>query len=150
MKRYTIDGVTTDKKPGILRLADGSSISPVTDAIFVQFGGTIEEDDEPTHMDLLNAACDDFVDVCNDIGEFIGDPDFQGGIDEIDALYQCDATQLNPNQALILAARWEGADKKCNHWANKDDVGLSSPAWWWYCWARYASRLEAEAENTNE
>lgn len=149
MKHFTFNGGTTDKLPGKLTLP-GETISPITEETFLAYGGSIEEDGEPTHTELLDAACDGFVAVCNDIGEFIGDPDFQGGIDEIDKLYQSEAAQQNPEQALILAARWEGADKQCNHWASKSDVNLASPAWWWYCWQRYADRLEADEEISNE
>ena len=118
--------------------------------LFIELGGTIEEDDEPTHMELLDAACDKFVEVSLDIGDFIGDTDFRGGIDEIDTLYQSEAAQRDPNRALILAARWIAADKALNHWASKDDVGLASPACWWYCWERYANQQEAAAESESE
>lgn len=141
MKHYTINGETTDTLPGIITLADGSQLSPVTEASFVANGGIITEDGEPTHWDLLDAACDKFVVCCNKIGQFIGNPDFQGGIDEIDELRAFAATLTDPvqiMQALWLVAEWEGCDKECNHWASKSDVGLDSPAWWWYCWQRYA------------
>ena len=149
MKTYTFDGETTDRLPGILNVP-GGQISPVSEATFIQYGGIIEEDDEPTHMELMDAACDVFVAISLDIGDFIGDPDFRGGIDEIDKLYQSEAAQQNPEQALILAARWLAADKAPNHWASKDDVNLASPACWWYCWERYANQQEAEAESSNE
>ena len=155
MKYYIYDGKRWDKIPdpfqgcSPMRFPDGSP----NDELFVKLGGTIEEDDEPTHMELMDAACDTFVAVSNDIGDFIGDPDFQGGIDEIDKLYQSEAAQQNPEQALILAARWLAADKALNHWASKDDVNLASPACWWYCWERYANQQEAaesESENNSE
>lgn len=150
MKIYSYEGESWTKLPDPFRLPSGGMISPMTDNSFIALGGTIEDDGEPTHWDLLNAACDNFVAVCNDIGTFIGDPNFTGGIDEIDKLYQSEAAQQDLNQALLLAARWEGADKQCNHWASKEDVGLASPAWWWYCWARYANVLEAEEEAEEE
>ena len=156
MKHFTFNGETTDRLPGILRLPGGTSISPVSEATFIEYGGTITEDDEPTHMELLDAACDKFVACSNKIGEFIGDPSFQGGIDEIDKLHAFAATLTDPTQiiqALKLVAEWEGCDKECNHWAGKDDVNLASPAWWWYCWERYANQQEAaesESENNSE
>ena len=142
-KLYTINGETTDYLPKILNLPDGQ-ISPVTEATFLANGGTIEETEELSHMELLDAACDKFVACCNKIGQFIGNPSFQGGIDEIDELRAYAATLTEPTQimqALWLVAEWEGCDKECNHWASKDDVGLASPAWWWYCWGRYAEQL---------
>ena len=119
MKHFTFNGETTDRLPGILNLPEGQ-ISPVSEATFLAYGGTITEDDEPTHMELMDAACDNFVAVSLDIGTFIGDTDFRGGIDEIDKLYQSEAAQQYPEQALILAARWLAADKALNHWASKD------------------------------
>lgn len=150
MKRFTFNGETTDHLPRILNLPGGGQVSPVTEALFLALGGTIEEDDEPTHMELMDAACDNFVEVSLDIGDFIGDSDFRGGIDEIDKLYQSEAAQQYPEQALILAARWLAADKALNHWASKDDVNLASPACWWYCWERYANQQETESETESE
>lgn len=141
MKHYLYNGETTDTLPGIITLANGDQLSPVTEASFVANGGIIEDDGEPTHWELLDAACDKFVACCNKIGQFIGNPDFTGGINEIDELRAFAATLTDPAQimqALWLVAEWEGCDKECNHWASKDDVGLASPAWWWYCWSRYA------------
>ena len=144
MKQYIWNGETFNKIPNPLKLADGSSISPVTEETFIANGGTVSDDGEPTHMELLDAACDKFVACCNKIGQFIGNPSFQGGINEIQELHDfADTLTELPQiaQALKLAAEWEGCDKECNHWASKDDVGLDSPAWWWYCWARYANQL---------
>ena len=143
-KIYTWNGETYNEIPDPLHLADGSSISPVSEEKFIELGGVVDEDGEPTHMELLDAACDKFVACCNKIGQFIGDSSFTGGIDEIDELRAYAATLTEPAQimqALWLVAEWEGCDKECNHWASKEDVGLTSPAWWWYCWARYAEQL---------
>lgn len=147
MKYFIYNGTTTDTLPGIITLANGDQLSPVTETSFVANGGEIIEDGEPTHWELLDAACDKFVACCNKIGQFIGNPDFQGGIDEIDELRAFAATLTDPAQimqALWLVAEWEGCDKECNHWASKDDVGLASPAWWWYCWSRYAEMNSPE------
>ena len=145
-KLYTINGETTDYLPKILNLPDGQ-ISPVTEATFLANGGTIEETEELSHMELLDLACDKFIACSIKIGEFIGDPSFQGGIDEIQKLHDFADQLEDPTQILIalkLVAEWEGCDKECNHWADKDDVGLHSPAWWWYAWQRYADQLEAK------
>ena len=144
MKQYTWNGETFNKIPNPLHLPDGTTISPVTDETFVQYGGTVSDDGEPTHMELLDAACDKFVACCNKIGQLIGNPSFTGGIDEIAELQAYAAGLTDPTQimqALMLVAEWDGCDKECNHWASKDDVGLASPAWWWYCWSRYAEQL---------
>lgn len=47
MKYYTYNGVTTTELPKILRIP-GASISPVTEADFVQYGGVITEDEKLT------------------------------------------------------------------------------------------------------
>lgn len=132
---------TYNKIPNPLHLDDGSTISPVSEETFLANGGEIEDDGQPTHWEEFEAACDNFVAVCNAIGQFIGDPSFQGGITEMQALANSEAAQQNPVQALMLAEQWNGANLACNHWANKEDVNLPSPAWWWYCWSRYAEQL---------
>ena len=144
MKIYTWNDETYTSIPNPLILADGSSISPVSEAVFIANGGTVEENGEPTHLELLEAAGDKFIACCNKIGQFIGNPSFQGGIDEIDELRAFAAGLTDPTQimqALMLIAEWEGCDKECNHWASKEDVGLASPTWWWWVWARYAEQL---------
>ena len=146
-KIYIWDGETLTKIPKLLQLEDGTTISPVSEYVFQEAGGIIEDDGTPTHWELLDAACDKFVACCNKIGLLIGDPSFQGGIDEIEKLHAYASTVTDLSliiQALKLVAEWEGCDKECNHWASKDDVNLPSPAWWWYCWERYAQQQEAE------
>ena len=152
MKSYIWNNETYDHLPDPLEV-DGGQITPVSEALFESLGGVIEDDGEPTHMELLDAACDVFVDVSFRIGAFIGAPDFQGGIDEIKKLRTFAATLTDPTQIIIalkLMAEWEGADKECNHWASKEDVGLASPAWWWYCWERYARQQEELQEQEEQ
>ena len=120
---------TFNKIPNPLRLDDGSTISPVSEETFLANGGEIQDDGEPTHWELLEAAGDKFIACCNKIGQFIGDSSFTGGIDEIQKLHDFAATLTDPTQimqALRLVAEWEGCDKECNHWASKEDVGLES------------------------
>jgi len=152
MKYYTWNDATYDHLPDPLEV-DGGQITPVSEALFESLGGVIYEDGEPTHWELLDAACDTFVEICFQIGAFINDPDFTGGIDEIAKLRTLATTLTDPTQimqALMLIAAWEGADKECNHWASKSDVGLASPAWWWYCWERYARQQEALQEQEEQ
>ena len=56
MKRYTWNGEIFDKLPGKLELDDGTSVSPVTEALFVSLGGTITDDGEPTPKERVCAA----------------------------------------------------------------------------------------------
>jgi len=44
MKRYTWNGEKLDKMPGMLKLADGTTVSPVTEALFVSLGGMITDE----------------------------------------------------------------------------------------------------------
>jgi hypothetical protein len=52
MKYYTYNGVTTTELPQILRIP-GGSISPVTEADFVQYGGEITEDEKLTPVEAF-------------------------------------------------------------------------------------------------
>ena len=56
MKHYTINGKTANELPGILRLADGSCVSPVTEETFVQMGGTITDDGQPGPKEAVIAS----------------------------------------------------------------------------------------------
>ena len=139
MKHYIYNGETYDKIPNPLK-TDAGIISPVSEETFLAYGGEIEEDGEPTHMEELDAACDVFISVVMEIANKIGDATFMGGINEMDKLINSDLAQSNPTEALILAERWNGANLACNHFANKPDVNLQSPAWFYYAWNRYAEQ----------
>ena len=143
MKIYTIYGESYDKVPNPLTLPDGSQISPVSEAKFIELGGTIEDDGKPTHMEELDDACDKFIANVLDIQEFIGSTDFFGGIDEMDTLDKSEAAAQNPTQALTLAQRWSATDRRCNFFADKPDLiaTMHSPNWFYYAWARYAQQV---------
>lgn len=134
MKYYTYNGKTTKHLPDPLHLAEGGYVSPMTEERFVAFGGVITEDEEPTHMEELEAAMQSFREICYAIGVFIHDPSFKGGINEIEKLYTSEYAQADRETAMMLAMRWQGADRQCNHFADKDDVQLYSPKWWYICW----------------
>lgn len=134
MKYYTYNGNTTKHLPDPLHLAEGGYVSPMTEERFVAFGGVITEDEEPTHTEELEAAMQSFREICYAIGQFIHDPDFKGGINEIEKLYTSPYALENQQMAMMLAMRWQGADRQCNHFASKEDVGLDSPKWWYVCW----------------
>lgn len=144
MKIYTWNDETYTSIPNPLILADGSSISPVSESVFIANGGLVEEDGEPTHWEELDAACDVFIAVVLEIAETIGDPTFMGGINEQEKLLNSDYAKEHTTEALVLSERWNGANLACNHFANKPDVNMQSPAWYWYAWQRYAEQLEAK------
>ena len=56
MRQYTFGGKTTDRLPGLLVLADGSTVSPVTEATFTAYGGVITDDGEPTPKEAVVAS----------------------------------------------------------------------------------------------
>ena len=143
MKQYSWNGETFNKIPDPLRLADGSSISPVSEAKFIELGGTVEDDGKPTHQEELDDACDKFIANVLDIQEFIGSTDFFGGIDEMDILDNSQAAQDDPMTALKLAQRWAATNTRCNFFADKPDLiaTFHSPAWFYYAWARYAQQV---------
>ena len=143
MKNYTWQGETYNKLPNPLKLADGSAISPVSEATFIANGGIIEDDGKPTHKEELDDACDRFIENVLDIQKFIGSTDFFGGIDEMDALDNSQAAKDDPMTALTLAQRWAATNTRCNFFADKPDLydTFHSPAWFYYAWARYAEQL---------
>ena len=144
MKHFTWQGETYDQIPDPLKFEDGSQISPVTEEVFLANGGTVEDDGEPTHWEELDAACDVFIAVVLEIAETIGDPTFMGGINEQEKLLNSDYAREHTTEALVLSERWNGANLACNHFANKPDVNMQSPAWYWYAWSRYAEQMEAK------
>ncbi len=58
---YTINGKTYDHRPDPLKLTDGSIVSPVTDELFIQLGGAITDDGEPTPQERICAAFADLI-----------------------------------------------------------------------------------------
>lgn len=56
MKHYTIDGKTTDYLPDPCK-----GVSPMTDARFVELGGTVTDDGEPTPGERVCGAFADLV-----------------------------------------------------------------------------------------
>ena len=59
MKHYTIDNKTTDCLPDPCR-----GVSPMTEARFVELGGTITDDGEPTPQERV---CQEFADLIEDL-----------------------------------------------------------------------------------
>ena len=56
MKHYTIDGKTTDYLPDPCK-----GVSPMTEARFVELGGTITDDGEPTQEERVRGAFTDLI-----------------------------------------------------------------------------------------
>ena len=142
MEIFTFNGEIFDELPGILNLPNGTTISPVTREVFLAKGGTIEDDGRPTHKEELDACCDKFIEIVLEIANKIGDPTFMGGVDieEQEKFLNSDFVKNNPTEALILSQRWNGANLACNYIANKPDVNMPSPVWYYYAWQRYAEK----------
>ena len=143
MKIYIWNGETFTSIPDPLKLADGSTISPVSEEEFVAQGGVVEDDGKPTHFEELCDACDKFIENVLAIQEFIGSTDFFGGIDEMDTLDDSQAAHDDPMTALTLAQRWAATNTRCNFFADKPDLydEFHSPNWFYFAWARYAEQL---------
>ena len=56
MKHYIFGNQSFEELPGMLRLADGSTVSPVTEETFTAYGGTITDDGEPTPKEAVVAS----------------------------------------------------------------------------------------------
>ena len=69
MKHYSYNGTEYDELPNPLKLANGSYVSPVTEALFVRLGGTITDDGELTPKERV---CASFAAVIADLAEKTG------------------------------------------------------------------------------
>ena len=138
MKQYSFNGETYEKLPGKLKLKDGSTISPVTEAAFAAYGGVIEDDGEPAPEDSFQEACALFRSLCDEIGAFIGDSSFMGGFDAYAAFAGSEAYAENPVRGNALAIRWSALNELCKYKGAR--AGYGQPDWWYACWG------QAEAE----
>ena len=56
MKHFIFGNQRFEALPGMLRLADGSTVSPVTEETFAAYGGIITDDGEPTPKEAVVAS----------------------------------------------------------------------------------------------
>ena len=56
MKHYFFGNQRFEELPGLLRLADGSTVSPVTEETFTAYGGIIEDDGEMSPKEAVVAS----------------------------------------------------------------------------------------------
>lgn len=127
MKRYTIDEKTTDYLPDPCH-----GDSPMTEARFIELGGSIYDDGKPTREQEFAAACVDFRAVCAAIGQFLGVADFHGGFGEMASFASSEAYQANPVLGNTLAIQWSAMNESCKYFGSK--IGLGQPEWWYKCW----------------
>lgn len=111
-----------------MRKPDGS----YDDEAFVQMGGAITEDGEPSPEEEFAASAAKFRALCDEIGAFIGDPSFTGGFEEVAAFQNSRAAQNDPITAHALALRWAELNEECKYKGSKS--GLGQPEWFYRCW----------------
>ena len=99
MKTYTINGQTYDHLPDPVYL-DGAAYSPVTEEKFLELGGTIEDDGEPTPEERV---CASFAALIADLAE---------KTDKITPEEFLQATQNGISSDLIAFARERGVPEE--------------------------------------
>lgn len=99
MKTFIYDGKTYDKLPDPLKTA-GGEVSPMTEKLFVQLGGTITDDGEPTQE---QAVLDEFADLIADLAQ---------KTDKITPPEFIEAANSGISSALITFARERGVPEE--------------------------------------
>ena len=108
------------------------NMSPMTDELFVELGGTITDDGNPSPEQEFEAACAQFRTICAAIGQFIGAENFHGGFGEMASFASSEAYQANPVMGNSLAIQWSAANEQGKYFGSK--IGLGQPQWWYRCW----------------
>ena len=85
-----------------------------------------------------------FKQVCMDVRQLLGMPNFRGGFDEWAALAM-DSTLSQNTELQILARRGEALNALITYEAKK--LGIVPPNWWKECWA---DELDEEAASPSE
>ena len=108
------------------------NMSPMTDELFIELGGTITDDGNPSPEQEFEAACALFRTICAAIGQFIGADNFHGGFGEMASFASSEAYQANPVMGNGLAIQWSAANEQGKYFGSK--IGLGQPQWWYRCW----------------
>ena len=108
------------------------NMSPMTDELFVELGGTITDDGNPSPEQEFEAACAQFRTICAAIGQFIGEENFHGGFGEMASFASSEAYQANPVMGNSLAIQWSAANEQGKYFGSK--IGYGQPQWWYRCW----------------
>lgn len=94
----------------------------------------------PDTTDFDN-ACQQFRDICHQIGQAIDQPNFKGGFEQMTLFAQ--SPIYSTIQGLKMAIAWTAANEACQHEAAK--LGLYTPGdatWWFRCWQQSDSKQE--------
>ena len=78
----------------------------------------------------FKAACQQFRQICHQIGAAIEDPDFKGGFDEMQQF--ASSPVYGTIEGLKLGLAWSAANENCKYTGQQ--IGLGQPAWWYKCW----------------
>ena len=108
------------------------NMSPMTDELFIELGGTITDDGNPSPEQEFEAACAQFRTICAAIGQFIRADNFHGGFGEMASFASSEAYQANPVMGNSLAIQWSAANEQGKYFGSK--IGLGQPQWWYRCW----------------
>ena len=142
MKFYIYDNISSTTLPDPFH-----NTSPMTESLFVEMGGRIEE--VATQFEIeFQEACIMFRTLCDQIGQFIGNPDFHGGFGEMAAFAQSEAYQQNPVMGNTLAIQWMALNEECKYFGSR--IGLGQPDWYYRCWELVGLDLHDYPTEENE
>lgn len=139
MLKYKFNGVIYNKLPDPLNTGE-FMISPMTPEKFIDLGGEIYDDGI---MSDFQICCEKFRSIVFDIADFIHDPTFRGGLNEIHKLNDSPYSKADPTTANTLYNRWTGANLACLYEGGR--IGLGQPAWFKKCWKDYEEEQAAKA-----
>lgn len=83
----------------------------------------------------FDSACQQFRDICTQIGYAIDQPNFKGGFDQMALFAQ--SPVYGTIEGLKLAISWSAANELCKYEGLK--LGYGQPQWWYKCWQESTS-----------
>ena len=94
----------------------------------------------------FKTACALFRNVCFQIGEFIGDPNFKGGFDDYARFIGSASSKQSKASASLLASMWNGANEYAKYEGSK--LGYGQPEWWYKCWEYSGEELITDGDDS--
>ena len=94
----------------------------------------------------FKTACALFRNVCFQIGEFIGDPNFKGGFDDYARFIGSASSKSSKASASLLASMWNGANEYAKYEGAK--LGYGQPEWWYKCWEYSGEELITDEKDS--
>ena len=106
MKHYFFGNRNFERLPGLLRLADGSTVSPITEETFTAHGGVITDDGEPTPKEAVVASLNSLLHELSEQIDGISIAEFKAAAS---AMHSGElvafARQKGVNEEIIASAR---------------------------------------------